>query len=74
MGYALIREDPDFHTIQTLEAAIQQFKRWQGSPVAAHTLIAAARYLAAHTPTTRASTQTYRIARRFHRGERLFEG
>lgn len=74
MGYALVREDPDFHTIQTLEAAVQQSKRWQGTPAAAHALIAAARYLAAHTPTNRASTQTYRIARRFHRGERLFEG
>jgi nitrite reductase/ring-hydroxylating ferredoxin subunit len=74
MGYGLVREDTDFHTIQTLEAAIQQFKRWQGTPAAAHALIAAARYLAAHTPNNRASTQTYRIARRFHRGERLFEG
>jgi hypothetical protein len=36
-------------------------------------LIAAARYLAAHAPTARAQTQTYRIAWRLSRGETLFE-
>ncbi|MCH6552046.1 MAG: hypothetical protein IH804_08540, partial [Planctomycetes bacterium] len=36
-------------------------------------LIAAARYLAAHAPTVRAQEQTYQIARRLNRGERIFE-
>jgi hypothetical protein len=35
-------------------------------------LVAATRYLAAHAPTVRAQGQTYRIARRLQRGERLF--
>jgi hypothetical protein len=37
-------------------------------------LIAAARYLAAHAPTARAQGQTYSIALRLHRGERIYEG
>jgi hypothetical protein len=74
LGQALVREDRDFHTIQTLEAAIRQYERWQGQPAAIHALIAAARYLAAHAPTSRADTQTFRIARRLHRGEKVFEG
>jgi hypothetical protein len=36
-------------------------------------LVAAARYLAAHSPTVRAQGQTYRIAQRLHRGENVFE-
>ena len=36
-------------------------------------LIAAARYLAAHAPTARAQRQTYEIARRLHRGEKVYE-
>jgi hypothetical protein len=36
-------------------------------------LVAAARYLAAHAPTVRAQGQTYQIAHRLQRGERLFE-
>jgi hypothetical protein len=34
---------------------------------------AAGRYLAAHTTTTRSQHQTFEIARRLHRGERLYE-
>lgn len=44
-----------------------------GTPAGAHVLVAAARYLAAHSPTVRAQGQTYQIARRLHRGERLYE-
>ena len=36
-------------------------------------LLAAARYLAAHAPTARSQRQTYEIARRLHRGERIYE-
>jgi nitrite reductase/ring-hydroxylating ferredoxin subunit len=74
LGQAMVREDRDFHTIQSLEAAVRQYERWQGTPAATHALIAAARYLAAHAPTPRADTQTFRIARRLHRGEKVFEG
>lgn len=74
LGKLLLREDRDFHTIQTVEAAFNQAHLLAGTPEAAHVLIAAARYLAAHAPTVRAQGQTYQIARRLHRGERLFEG
>ena len=36
-----------------------------------HVLIAATRYVAAHAPTMRAERQTFHIARRLSRGERL---
>ncbi len=74
LGRALLREDRDFHTIQTIEAAFRQYSLLNKSIAGRIVLIAAARYLAAHSPTLRAQEQTYRIARRLHRGERLFEG
>ena len=74
LGSALLREDPDFHTIQTVETAVSQYQLLQGRPEARHALIAAARYLAAHAPTPRAQNQTYQIALRLHRGEKVFEG
>ena len=73
MGRLLLREDRDFHTIQTVEAAFRQYDILKGRPEARNLLIAAARYLAAHSPTVRAEGQTYHIARRLHRGEKLFE-
>jgi nitrite reductase/ring-hydroxylating ferredoxin subunit len=73
LGHLLLREDRDFHTIQTVEAAVRQFRLRRGTPAAAHALIAAARYLAAHAPTLRAQGQTYQIAQRLHRGERLYD-
>lgn len=72
LGTALLREDPDFHTIQTVETAVAQYHLLAGQPEADHALIAAARYLAAHAPTPRAQNQTYQIALRLHRGEALF--
>ena len=74
LGATLLREDQDFHTIQTVEAAVSQYRLLQDQPEAGHVLIAAARYLAAHAPTPRAQNQTYQIALRLHRGEKLFEG
>ena len=72
LGRVLLREDRDFHTIQAVEAA---FRQHELSPreEAAHVLVAATRYLAAHAPTARAQRQTYQIARRLHRAERLYE-
>jgi hypothetical protein len=73
IGKVLLREDRDFHTIQTVEAAFRQYSYLRGSEEGTHVLIAAARYLAAHSPTVRAQGQTYEIARRLHRGDHLFD-
>ncbi len=77
LGRLLLREDRDFHTIQTVEAAFRQYDLLKSAEPntleARNVLIAAARYLAAHSPTVRAEGQTYHIARRLHRGEKLFE-
>ena len=73
LGRLLLREDRDFHTIQTVEAAYRQYEHLRGTPAGTHVLVAAARYLAAHSPTVREQGQTYQIAYRLHRGERLFE-
>ena len=75
MGHLLLREDRDFHTIQCVEAAFNQYNiiRHESEERANHVLIAAARYLAAHAPTMRSQLQTYTIARRLSHGENLFE-
>lgn len=73
LGKLLLREDRDFHTIQTIEAAFRQYARLRGTAAGTHVLIAAARYLAAHAPTMRAQGQTYQIAWRLSRGDNLFE-
>ena len=75
MGHLLLREDRDFHTIQCIEASFNQFSilKDKSPEMAQHVLIAAARYLAAHAPTTRAQLQTFTIARRLSHGEKLFE-
>jgi nitrite reductase/ring-hydroxylating ferredoxin subunit len=70
---ALLREDRNFHTIQCIEAAVRQHELLRGTRDAALPLVAAARYLAAHATTTRSQRQTFEIARRLHRGERLYE-
>jgi hypothetical protein len=36
-------------------------------------LLAASRYLAAHSPTMRSQGRTYQIANKLHHGEQLFE-
>ncbi|MGA9724298.1 MAG: hypothetical protein WBQ86_17695, partial [Candidatus Binatus sp.] len=73
LGNTLLREDRDFHTIQDIEAAIRQYSILEGTPAAAHLLIATTRYLAAHAPTVRAQAQTYQIALRLNRGEHVFD-
>ena len=77
--HALLREDRTFHTIQMLEAAFRQkselerLRVLEGIKPMSHLLIAAARYLAAHTPTTRAQGQIFEIAWRLHQGGKLYE-
>jgi nitrite reductase/ring-hydroxylating ferredoxin subunit len=77
LGRGLLREDADFHTLQEVEAGFQRF-----DAVAAAgdselhrrlALVAPARYMAAHFPTRRSAEQTFSIATRLHRGERLHE-
>jgi len=72
LGSALVREDRNFHTIQCVEAAARQFAVLSGDE-SGLPLVAAARYLAAHATTTRSQRQTFDIARRLHRGDRLYE-
>jgi hypothetical protein len=73
LGACLLREDRNFHTIQCVEAAVRQHKLLLGTGGADLPLIAAARYLAAHASTARSQRQTYEIARRLHRGDRIYE-
>jgi nitrite reductase/ring-hydroxylating ferredoxin subunit len=78
LGALLLREDRDFHTIQCVEAAFRQHDLLSAEPEsqeeAVLVLVASARYLGAHAPTMRAQGQTFGIARRLHRNEKLFEG
>ena len=73
LGAALVREDRNFHTIQCVEAAVRQHQLLATGDAPGLPLIAAARYLAAHAATTRSQRQTFEIARRLHRGEKLYE-
>jgi hypothetical protein len=73
LGRALLREDRDFHTTQDFEASVHPYSCLGVTPAGARVLVATARYLAAHSPTVRAQGQTWNIATRLHRGDRLFE-
>jgi nitrite reductase/ring-hydroxylating ferredoxin subunit len=72
LGKLMLRENRDFHVIQEIEAAFRQYSLLE-QPASVHVLVAAARYLAAHSPTMRSQEQTYQIAYRLHKGDRLFE-
>lgn len=69
----MLRENRDFHVVQSLEAACRLHHYLADRPEGVNSLVAAARYLAAHAPTMRSQEQTYQMADRLHRGERLFE-
>ncbi|BAZ22711.1 Rieske [2Fe-2S] domain-containing protein [Kalymmatonema gypsitolerans NIES-4073] len=73
IGKLMLRENREFHVIQEVEAAFRQYSFLGETPAGIHVLIAAARYLAAHSPTMRSQVQTYQIAYRLHKGDRLFE-
>ncbi|HEY9670652.1 MAG TPA: Rieske (2Fe-2S) protein [Waterburya sp.] len=73
LGKLLLREDRDFHTIQEIEAAFRQYALLRETKAGVHVLVAAARYLAAHAPTMRSQGQTYEMAHRLHKGDRVFE-
>jgi nitrite reductase/ring-hydroxylating ferredoxin subunit len=73
LGRLLLREDGEFHSYQMLEAGLALHADLaSGEPeVARRVLVAVARYLAAHAPTSRAMLQTAKTARRLQRGEDL---
>lgn len=73
LGKLLLRENRQFHVIQEMEAAFRQYSLWGNTPTGINILVAASRYLAAHAPTMRSQGQTYQMAYRLHRGDRLFE-
>jgi len=74
LGHVLLREDGEFHSYQCLEAGFALYKELRETrPAAAErALVAVARYLAAHAPTSRSMLQTARTALRLHRGEELY--
>jgi len=75
LGHLLLREDGEFHSYQMFEAGVALYRELASvAPERANrTLVAVARYLAAHAPTSRSMLQTARTARRLARGEDLFE-
>jgi hypothetical protein len=73
LARAVLREDAGFHAYQMLEAGVRQFIVWGDADEGRHILIAAARYLAAHSPTERAALQTADIAQRLMRGGELHQ-
>lgn len=73
LGRGLLREDADFHTLQNVAGSFRRFDALSDDAERRLALIAGARYLAAHTPTRRSNEQTFSIATRLHRGERLHE-
>ncbi len=75
LGHILLREDGEFHSYQMLEAGTALFNELRDDdPAAANrVLVAVARYLAAHAPTSRAMLQTAKTAIRLHRGEAIYE-
>lgn len=73
LGRGLLREDANFHTLQNVEAAFCRFETVDEEEEKRLALMACARYMAAHFPTRRSAEQTFSIATRLHRGERLHE-
>ena len=69
----MLRENRDFHVIQSIEAAFRLYHQLANPVEGVPVLVATARYLAAHAPTMRSQEQTYQMAYRLHRGDRLFE-
>ena len=72
LAHAMLREESGFHNFQIVDAAIQQYEERRGTDAGRVVLVALARFLAAHAPTSRAVHQTFNIALRLHRGEALY--
>jgi len=74
LGEGLLREDANFHTLQSVEAAFRQADHAATDAERRLPLVATARYMSAHFPTRRAREQTYTISHRLFRGENLHGG
>lgn len=72
LGHIMLREDGVFHEFQAYEAGLQQSRTFAGRPEGDHVLIGVARFLASKFPTQRQANQTFDIATRLHRGEKLY--
>lgn len=82
IGKLLLREDRNFHSIQMIDAAFRQYTSLTTSNQkdkaalnvqTVNIMVAAARYLAAHSPTMRSQGRTFQISNQLHHGEHLFE-
>ncbi|MCH9050911.1 MAG: Rieske 2Fe-2S domain-containing protein [Proteobacteria bacterium] len=73
LAQALLREDAGFHAYQSLEAGVRQYEEWPGAAEGGNVLIAITRFLAAHSPTERSQFQTAAIAKRLHRGGKIYQ-
>jgi len=81
VGNLLVREDRNFNSIQMVEAAFKQLSCLLPSikdsddvdSECVNILVAAARYLAAHSPTMRSQARTFQIGNQLYHGMHLFE-
>ena len=77
LGNALLREDRNFHSTQMIEATFMQCKTLLRTKMSVldqlPILVAAARYLAAHSPTIRRQGQMFEIAWRLQHGVKIYE-
>jgi hypothetical protein len=69
---ATVREDLDFHTLQTLDAAVRQVRQTPDAAQAANLFVAVIRALAAVCPTPRAGRKVALTAYRLHHGEQVY--
>ena len=71
----MLREDSGFHMFQIVDAAFKQYEGRRGTTTeeGRQVLIGVTRFLAAHSPTSRAMAQTDSIAARRSRGEELYQ-
>jgi hypothetical protein len=74
LALATVREDLDFHSLQVLDAGVNQIRAWDDTAKQENIMVGVVRHLAAHCPTRRAGQQTARIAWKLQHGERIYEG
>ena len=72
LGHAMLREDSGFHSFQIVDAGFAQSAERRETESGRRVLVAMTRYLASHSPTSRAVGQTFNIAVRLNRGEELY--
>jgi hypothetical protein len=73
LTFATVREDLDFHSLEVLEAGFTQAEEWPPASAERELLYAAiCRYLTAHCPTRRSSSQSVAVALRLQKGEDVY--